>query len=65
MDKDGWLEGHLLVHIHKRFALSDAAVLEALSMGCSGIWCAVCEEGGGMGHPCSLTTVSHHKQSVA
>eukprot|EP00804_Cyclotella_cryptica_P020817 CCRYP_019252-RA/>CCRYP_019252-RA protein AED:0.37 eAED:0.37 QI:13/1/0.75/1/1/0.5/4/0/92 len=26
-------------------------------MGCTGIWCAVCEEGGGMGHACSLTTL--------
>lgn len=57
MEGNKWNDGHLLIHVHKRFALSDAAVMEALAMGCTGIWCAVCEEGGGMGHSCSLTTL--------
>jgi isopropylmalate/homocitrate/citramalate synthase len=35
----------------------DIINLQALAMGCTGIWCAVCEEGGGMGHSCSITTL--------
>lgn len=58
MEENCWDKGHLLVHVHKKYGLSDAAVIEALAMGCTGLWCAVCEEGGGMGHCCSLTTVS-------
>lgn len=57
MDSEGWKDGHLLIHIHKKYGLSDAAVLEALAMGCTGIWCAVCEEGGGIGHASSITTL--------
>lgn len=48
MDDNKWMDGHLLIHVHKRFALSDAAVMEGLAMGCTGIWCAVCEEGKSM-----------------
>lgn len=58
MEENGWSDGQLLIHIHKRFGLSDAGIIEALAMGATGLWCAVCEEGGGIGHSCSLTTVS-------
>lgn len=57
MLEDGWADGHLLVHIHKRYALADAGVLESLALGATGVWCATCEEGGGMGHASSVTTL--------
>jgi isopropylmalate/homocitrate/citramalate synthase len=54
MERCQWGEGHLLIHVHKQFGLADYIVLEALAHGCTGIWCAVCEEGAGVGHACSL-----------
>lgn len=59
MESNGWGDGHLLVHIHKGFGLGEGAVIEALANGCTGIWCAVAEEGAGVGHCCSLMTLTN------
>ena len=59
MELNGWDEGHLLVHIHKNFGLADAAQLEALAGGATGIWCAVCDEGASTGHASSLLTLTN------
>ena len=59
MDDSDWSEGHLLIHVHKGFGLGDAVVLDALAAGCTGMWGAVCEEGAGVGHVCSLSVLTN------
>ena len=54
-----WEDGHLLIHVHKAYGLGDAVMLEALAAGCTGIWGAVCEEGAGVGHVCSLNVLTN------
>ena len=56
MDSCGF-DGHLLIHIHHQWGLSDASVLECLANGANGIWAGVCEEGAAMGHASSCLTV--------
>ena len=50
-------DGHLLIHIHHQWGLSDASVLECLVNGANGIWAGMCEEGAAMGHSSILLTV--------
>lgn len=50
-------DGHLLIHIHHQWGLSDASVLECLANGANGIWAGLCEEGAAMGHASILLTV--------
>ena len=57
MDDCDWDDGHLLVHIHKKWELGEATVQECLSSGANGVWASVAEEGAGMGHACSIITV--------
>ena len=59
MIDSNWTDGHWLVHVHKNYALADAVVLEALACGCTGIWCAVTEEGAGVGHASSLICLTN------
>lgn len=49
--------GHLLVHIHHQWGLSDMSVLECLANGANGIWAGLCEEGAAMGHASSCLTI--------
>ncbi len=39
--------------------MSEASVLAALSNGCTGIWCAICEEGAVCGHASALMTLTN------
>ena len=56
MDFRGW-SGHLLVHVHKKWALAEMTQLECLVNGANGIWASVCEEGSALGHACSTVTM--------
>ena len=56
MDARGW-SGHLLVHVHKKWALGEMTQLECLVNGANGIWASVCEEGAALGHACSTVTL--------
>ena len=56
MDSRGWY-GHLLVHVHKKWALGEMTQLECLVNGANGIWASVCEEGAALGHACSTVTL--------
>jgi len=57
MDSRGWSAGHLLAHVHKKWALGEMTQLECLVNGANGIWASVCEEGAALGHACSTVTV--------
>jgi len=56
MDARGW-SGHLLAHVHKKWALGEMTQLECLVNGANGIWASVCEEGAALGHACSTVTL--------
>ncbi|KAL9952346.1 hypothetical protein ACROYT_G039589 [Oculina patagonica] len=56
MDSCGW-SGHLLTHVHKKWALAEMTQLECLVNGANGIWASVCEEGAALGHACSTVTL--------
>ena len=57
MDKNGFQDGHLLVHIHEKWGLAQMSQLECIINGATGIWCSVCEEGAALGHACSSVTL--------
>ena len=57
MDYHGWTSGHLLAHVHKKWALGEMVQLECLINGANGIWASVCEEGAALGHACSTVTL--------
>jgi len=57
MNQCGYEDGHLLIHIHHQWGLSDASVLECLANGANGIWAGICEEGAAMGHASSCLTL--------
>lgn len=57
MDASGWSSGKLLVHIHQKWDLQTACVLDCLSGGADGVWCSLCEEGAAMGHASSSVTL--------
>mmetsp|Transcript_16059 Transcript_16059/g.43668 ORF Transcript_16059/g.43668 Transcript_16059/m.43668 type:complete len:651 (-) Transcript_16059:62-2014(-) len=59
MDDAGWREGHLLLHIHRGYGMSEAIVIECLAAGCTGIWCATCADGASIGHACSAITLTN------
>ena len=50
-------DGHFLVHVHEQWGLHNAAVMECLAMGATGIWCAIPEEGAALGHASSCLTI--------
>ena len=50
-------DGHFLVHIHEQWGLHNAAAMECLAMGATGIWCAIPEEGAALGHASSCLTI--------
>ena len=56
-DLCGWKNGHILCHVHQAYGLAEAAVLECLMSGATGIWCGIPREGAAAGHANSLTTV--------
>ncbi len=57
MNDHDWSEGHLFVHVHKKWGLADHVQLECLVNGANGIWAGVCEEGAAVGHACSSITL--------
>jgi hypothetical protein len=57
MDGAGWPAGHLLIHSHHAYAVSEASVLEALASGATGLWCGVSREGASVGHCSSAVTL--------
>ena len=57
MDKEGWTDGHLLVHVHEQWGMADSTQLECLANGANGIWCGLCMEGAAMGHASSCVTI--------
>ena len=57
MDKCGWHDGNLLVHLHERWGLAQTSQLECLANGANGIWAGVCEEGASVGHASSAVTL--------
>ena len=57
MDKAGWYDGILSVHVHEKWGLAVMAQLECLVNGADGIWASVCEEGAALGHACSTLTI--------
>ena len=59
MDDSGWSDGHLLVNVRRGFGLAEAAVLEGLANGATGIWGAVCNAGASVGHAASLVTLTN------
>ena len=56
MDARGW-SGHLLAHVHEKWALGEMTQLECLVNGANGLWASVCEEGAALGHACSTVTL--------
>lgn len=57
MDNCGWVNGHLLVHVHQQWGLCDATQIECLANGANGIWAGICEEGAAMGHASSCVSI--------
>lgn len=57
MDSCGWRSGKLLTHVHEKWGLGEASVLECLSNGANGVWASVCEEGAAVGHASSTLTL--------
>ncbi len=57
MNDRKWSDGHLLVHVHKKWGLAEAVQLECLCSGANGIWASLAEEGAAMGHACSSITL--------
>ncbi|PFX23437.1 uncharacterized protein LOC111332930 [Stylophora pistillata] len=57
MDSHEWTSGHLLAHVHKKWALGEMVQLECLVNGANGIWASLCEEGAALGHACSTITL--------
>ena len=57
MDSCGWRTGKLLTHIHEKWGLGEASVLECLGNGANGVWASVCEEGAAVGHASSTLTL--------
>ena len=50
MESNGWSSGHLLLHVHKGYGLSDASQLASIGAGATGIWCGVSANGAMTGH---------------
>ena len=59
MVDNGWAVGHLLLHVHKGFGLSDASQLAAIGAGATGIWCGVSANGAMTGHASSIITLTN------
>ena len=59
MVDNGWAMGHLLLHVHKGFGLSDASQLAAIGAGATGIWCGVSANGAMTGHASSIITLTN------
>ena len=57
MNAKNWENGHLLVHIHKKWGLAEMVQLECLINGANGIWASLSEEGAAMGHACTSITL--------
>ena len=57
MNAKGWENGHLLVHVHKKWGLAEMVQLECLVNGANGIWASLSEEGAAMGHACTSITL--------
>ena len=59
MDRSGWAEGLVLVHVHRMYGLAEAGVRECLATGANGVWAAACEIGAGLGHASYTMTLTN------
>ena len=59
MTDNGWEEGHLLIHVHKGYGMSDAIQTTAMAAGATGIWCGVSANGAMTGHASSIVTLTN------
>ena len=57
MDSHEWTFGHLLAHVHQKWALAEMVQLECLVNGANGILASLCEEGAALGHACFTITL--------
>ncbi|XP_048588501.1 uncharacterized protein LOC5506209 [Nematostella vectensis] len=57
MDRCGFQDGHLLVHVHEQWGMQDVTQLRCLANGANGIWAGLSKEGASMGHACSSVTL--------
>ncbi len=57
MDDNGWQDGNLLVHIHKKWGYANVTQIDCLAAGANGVWASICEEGAGIGHASSIVTI--------
>ena len=57
MNASGWSSGKLLVHVHEKWGLAEAAQLACLGSGADGVWASLCSEGAALGHACSSVTL--------
>ena len=58
MNSYNW-NGHLLVHVHKKYGNAETIQLRCLMSGADGLWASVAEEGAAMGHACSTITLTN------
>ena len=57
MNVNDWSTGKLLVHVHEKWGLAEAAQLACLGNGANGIWAGLCAEGAALGHACSSVSL--------
>ncbi len=57
MDDNGWQDGNLLVHIHKKWGYAYVTQIDCLAAGANGVWACICEEGVGVGHASLIVTI--------
>lgn len=57
MNKCGWKDGHILIHIQEKFALANGIQLDCLANGATGVWAGLCEEGAALGHASTTLTL--------
>jgi len=58
MNSYNW-NGHLLVHVHKKYGNAETIQLRCLMSGADGLWASVAEEGAAMGHACSTIALTN------
>ena len=57
MNSNRWQSGKLLVHVHEKWGMAEAAQVACLGNGADGIWASMCSEGAALGHACSAVTL--------
>ncbi|CAI8022165.1 hypothetical protein GBAR_LOCUS13038 [Geodia barretti] len=57
MNVNDWNTGKLLVHVHEKWGLAEAAQLACLGNGANGVWASLCAEGAALGHACTSVSL--------